>query len=273
MGLKLVALRLPPDKRGEVGGQVVARGLAGRRGGGDGNGRFSHIAQLNLLSQGDGFGHGQYAQLLPERLAALLVDGQRRAALPLSGQRLHQAAGGALAPGVQRQLPGGQRHNLPPVGRLLGSGQQGVAGGHYLLVQLFASQQQPFLEGGTGDQGSLAEQGGGVVGNGRFPSCGLLGGQLLLHLHHVHLTSRSQVELDGLGSHDEEGGGTAVILQQTTQFEQGLPQVIARRFFIMLWPEKRRQIAAPVRLLRFYGQVSQQCARIVRFKPGERLAV
>ena len=71
----------------------------------------------------------------------------------------------------------------------------------------------------------------------------------------------------------KEGGGALVVLQQTTQVRERLPQIVTRGILRSLRPQETCQRVTSLRVLRFQGQIGQERAHLVIFELGHRLMV
>ena len=103
-------------------------------------------------------GVGLGAELLGQHAAAALVLRQRRLALAAGGEEQHELPVGVLAPGVERQQPGGVVDPGGVVAPLGGVDGQLVEGVQRELAQALALGGEPLVEGGGAVDGEARQQ-------------------------------------------------------------------------------------------------------------------
>jgi hypothetical protein len=122
---------------------------------------------LNLVVEGGCFGGGFDAQLGQQQAAAVFILKEGQAVAALAGEETHYLAVGFFAERVEGDLTDGVTMSRLIFAALFVGGGQVVEGGGHLLLEPFALEEEPFLEGvgvgqaETGQQFTLVEVGGG----------------------------------------------------------------------------------------------------------------
>ena len=142
------------------------------------------------------------AQLCHQHLTALLVLGQRCAALPALGEDLHKQALPFFTPGFQRQEPPGIVLGRFPGGARQRGGCQIKEQNDQLLVQRFPAQQQPFLKGRGIGQAKAGQQ-FALIKVGRLGQARQTGGALCI------MVFSDRLLMPGMGRADADQRGKA----------------------------------------------------------------